>query len=828
MVAKLASYEVQIIELETEPIRTFHDHQALVNGIYVFKDKDRILTWSMDATVRVWSVTKPKVVSFLFKRSVYHVKVLPDETAFIASAGSTISYVNIEDESRIIHKSLDHREVMGFILINDYKSMVFWTEIAIYYCSLKDNTKRVELNGHKDEIKEVKQQDEYLYSSSYDTTIKKWKISTAELTIKEISPRLELKCELTFIYHKGVVNGFTFDNNYLYSWSKDNRVIKWDPFSGGLISCYYLGLAGKRDTGVNYCFISSCTNRVVAVREKEIYVFNQKTEEIQFFLQLDYNITNLLTYKDSQLILCLNYGSVVICDIDGYYKAMNSILPSILPPELFNIILDYASHLEAVYFKGHMNDLYGAYINEERRLISWGKDRTAIKWNLESDVHELSASNPCHRHHVKGFLDVGRDRVISYARTDLAMFIWSISSEENPVENLRHIGSTDFKCLAKIDSNYILSWDMYTPPYIWSLSTGESLPLGDIIGGSVYFNEHRREEVIVYGKLQIEIYDIKHPVSPVLKAVISLPIGWRIFKIIPLYNYKENSKLVVFCMGGIMMFDCHKSEMCRFEIDEKIVYNDVIPCYYSDPVLNNTIFIIYSTGNIVSFELMPSDMGYMGYKLDTSNLYESKEPIRKVKELDEGNIVFTTTNSISTFNLKLRQITWTENNLGVFDKSDDCDIEIVNIQNNKKRLLFWRNEKDCRIIGFDMNNKEKQIYSAHVGSKGVVGFKHIKLLNHPNDHSPPYLSDCLLSHGNQDLIIWGDLHENRMKPIFKFSTGSDLGYIECVYPVLSPDGGYLIALAIGMNGGHVNILKKRNDYGPRISMFDTVIPARVE
>jgi WD40 repeat protein len=81
------------------------------------------------------------------------------------------------------------------------------------------------LEGHEDYITSLLIEDQYLISSSADTTIRKWDMSTGQ-------------CTLAFLGHESTVNKVVSVGDFLFSVSYDKKARCWDEDTGECVRVF--------------------------------------------------------------------------------------------------------------------------------------------------------------------------------------------------------------------------------------------------------------------------------------------------------------------------------------------------------------------------------------------------------------------------------------------------------------------------------------------------------------------------------------------------------------------------------------------------------------
>ncbi|ETO16731.1 hypothetical protein RFI_20608 [Reticulomyxa filosa] len=168
--------------LNRELLKVFEGHSKLVNGAQILLDNSMIISWSDDATIRIWDIESGKELKNFDKHSggVNRVHLIRyDSQMASCSRDGTIRIWNTSNE-RVANKiDVDMFEVTGVQLFTDYsKALTFTNGNIIQFWNLfKKELQRPE--GHTDSVLNIRFSPDTLklISCSKDKTFRIWDAS---------------------------------------------------------------------------------------------------------------------------------------------------------------------------------------------------------------------------------------------------------------------------------------------------------------------------------------------------------------------------------------------------------------------------------------------------------------------------------------------------------------------------------------------------------------------------------------------------------------------------------------------------------------------------
>jgi hypothetical protein len=370
---------------------------------------ERILTWSRNTTLRIWSLAGEKLV------------VLEKHSSFINGA------IELSD-GKILSWSKDG-------------SLIIWSATGEFICVL---------DGHsKDVLNAIELSDGKILSWSYDNTIRLWDKNGEQLATFAISNGSELNVTPLTSKHLLLWESF-FKKTFHILQLPDGDFIDFVGHTKAIKGA--IELSDSRILSWSY----DETLRIWDLQGKELVILNKYTKRVCGAIEL--SDRRILSWSENgSLIMWSNVGEFIWA-FDGYSKIVNAI-------ELSNkkilaylkngtlIVLNNVGKMTSV-LEGHNSSVGGVIELSDGNIITWTKSylETYIKlWDVKNITKRTISDG--HQDVITKVRMLNNEQIIS-ASEDKTIRVWNKNGTEKVILN-HNKPYVDFQILSL---NKILSW----------------------------------------------------------------------------------------------------------------------------------------------------------------------------------------------------------------------------------------------------------------------------------------------------------------------------------------------------------------------------------
>ena len=460
-------------------------HSRKIDGAHLFTDQRRVLSWSLDNSLRLWDVEAGTCLLALegHSKRVRGARVLPDEGRAVSFSDDGAARVwdletgdclqelvghdgkNVEDAvllgggrlatcgrdraktvkvwdmdsgACLLTLSGHKRYVRRLHALPDGQLLSIDRSIRLWDAGAGAETPVHTLSGHGDEVYGVAPlPDHGLLSWSKDGTLRLWSLSDgAQIHTLE--------------GHGDEVTGAMLlsDGAEALSWSKDGTLRLWslpDGAEQGVLSGHSGPVLGARVLG---------PERLLSWADGgELIIWDRLTLTPLHRLEgHDGSVQGTLQLSDGRLLALSSRGAVDVWDADAGRRI--------------------------VRLSGHSTGVEGAAELPGGRLLTWSSDRTVRVWSMEpallARIAEIDAANHDpdeHEQFVAGTRQLDDGRILSWSK-DTTLRLWGAEGVESMFRG--HSGGVDGARILGGEDR-VVSWgDDYTIR-IWRLSSGELL-----------------------------------------------------------------------------------------------------------------------------------------------------------------------------------------------------------------------------------------------------------------------------------------------------------------------------------------------------------------
>jgi WD40 repeat protein len=409
----LASQDYPPMSQAGGPLRaTLHGHTHGVWGALVLPG-GRLLSWSADKTLRLWSADGAVVSELRGHRGeVTGALVLPD--------GRLLSWSN-DNAPRLwsadgaaLSELREHTWGVNGVLVLPDGRLLSWGDNTLRLWSV-EGVALSELHGHTHWVTgALVLPDGRLLSWSYDNTLRLW--SAEGETLSELRG------------HTGQVTwAIVLPDGRLLSWG-DNTLRLWSAEGVAMKELYgHTGVVNGAlvlPDGRLLSWSNDNTLRLWTVEGAALSELHGHTHWVTGALVLPDG--RLLSWSDDHTLRLWSTEGVALSELHGH---TNNVTGALVLPDgrLLSWSDDHTLRLWSAdgvamrELRGHTDRVIGALVLPDNRLLSWSKDHTLRLWTVEeSDLNELRG----HTHWVDGALVLPDGRLLSWAY-DKTLRLWS-------------------------------------------------------------------------------------------------------------------------------------------------------------------------------------------------------------------------------------------------------------------------------------------------------------------------------------------------------------------------------------------------------------------
>jgi len=225
---------IKIWNYETfECLRTLNDHKDCVTSIQIMIDNNRFLTGSLDKTIKIWNLNSLACIETLTNESmVLSLCLLSNCRLASGLANGNICIWDLR--TKTIVNLLDSNDQLAncLILTKDNKKLINATKDGkIVLWDLEIFKLHKQFQAHVNEIHSLEiNEDGYLFSGSFDNTIKKWCLENDEFTnmkTKQFNNSFAIKC-LKLIDFELIAIGGSNGKILIYDFIQDKIIFNFD------------------------------------------------------------------------------------------------------------------------------------------------------------------------------------------------------------------------------------------------------------------------------------------------------------------------------------------------------------------------------------------------------------------------------------------------------------------------------------------------------------------------------------------------------------------------------------------------------------------------
>ena len=463
-------------------VQTFFGHTQSVNGALVLSRGTKVLSWSDDATLRIWDLASAQTLHTLkgHIRSVDDVLDVADSAMVLSSSlDGTLRVWDLASATQLHTLEGHTRELHGALVFADGTRALSWSVDGTLrlWDLISAQTLQV-LEGHTAPVwgALVLADNSRALSWSDDETLRLWDLISAQ------TPHI-------LEGHTATVWGALAlpDGGRALSWSKDGTLRLWDLASAQML----LTLKGHTDS-IDGALIFADGARALSwsvdgtlrlwdlFSAQTLQVLEGHTEPVRGALVLADNSRAVSWSDDGTLRLWDLFSAQTLQVLEGHTEPVRGAL--VLADNSRAIswsddgtlrLWDLISAQTLQVLEGHTEPVCGALVlADNSRTVSWSDDGTLRLWNLASAWAQPALEGDMGP--ISGALvlpDGARTLSWSY---DWALRLWEISSGQM-LQTLK--GHTDWVrgALVLADGAHALSWSDDGTLRLWDLASAETL-----------------------------------------------------------------------------------------------------------------------------------------------------------------------------------------------------------------------------------------------------------------------------------------------------------------------------------------------------------------
>lgn len=473
-------------------IEVLQGHKNNILG--ALSKEDKIVTWSEDGTLRLWSISGDLLVIFEehqaeIKGAVFnsemHVVSWSKDNSFVVwnQSGDDIYVENFEDTIVDVHNINENNYVCTskviYRLSQVKKEVVFNSDFEISGIINVDSTKLliwgptniviITIEGDILNQLDINQKINGIILTSDDNYLVWYDNEIAELNLNG-------EIIVTYKGHSSLVRGCCFvDDEKLLSWSNDQSLKLWDR--DGNILNEFLGHTGavlgaivnengniiswSRDLSIKEFLFPIASLRVWNQDGDQIGIMQGHTDWINDACLIG-DGTVLTWSEDTTLRIWLPEG----CLLEKSESHSNWSNGIVWEDKILSLSSDKKFQLWDCYgksistFIGHENWIIGALIHDDQKVLSWSRDKTVRLWDIDGNPLNVYKG---HEDWVNGAIFIG-DEILSWSK-DSTLRLWHI----NGTEKQCFIGhSANVLGVIHKDESFI-SWSEDGSVILWSL-----------------------------------------------------------------------------------------------------------------------------------------------------------------------------------------------------------------------------------------------------------------------------------------------------------------------------------------------------------------------
>ena len=456
-----------------EPLQIFK-HEDWVKGAIFSKDEKRILSWSQDGTVKLWDINSEKPLQIFKHESWVQGAIFSkDEQKILSwSVDSSVKLWDINSEEVLEtfkHESLVH----GAIFSKNEKRILSWGGSGIVKVWDIKSQEILQSFKHEDKYDEVvngaifSKDEQKILSWSYET-VKLWDTKSQEA--------------LQGFKHDDRVMGacFTKDEKKILSWGDDGIVKLWGTNSDEALQTF------THESWVKGAIFSKDEQKILSWGGNGIVkLWDINSQETLQTFKHENRVIGAIFSKDEQRILSWGSNGIVkLWDIKNQkilqtFKHQNRVLGAIFSKDEQSIISwsydggvkfwDIKSQETLQTFK-HESWVQGAiFSKDEQKILYWSGD-SIVK--LSGTKNEQVLKTFKHEDKVWGAIfSQDEQKILSWSE-DGRVKLWDIKSQEI-LQIFKHESSVLGSSFSK-DENRILSWSYDGIVKIWDIKSKEA------------------------------------------------------------------------------------------------------------------------------------------------------------------------------------------------------------------------------------------------------------------------------------------------------------------------------------------------------------------
>lgn len=459
---------------ENFALRVYEGHEDRIEGVEVLTE-DRLLSWSVDHSVRLWNRTTGEEIATLgtHEGSVDGACLL-DEGRRAASWSRDGGLVVWDLETNEEQYRLEGHEkaVLGAAQLDDNR-IVSWSEDkSIRTWSLDTGDPLEVMTGHTRPLRDAMVlPDGDILSWSDDKSLRRWSSQGGDATVTMKTHTRE------------VVGALLLDDERVLAWDMDNMVKLWRITDGEELATF----EGHSDTPMGAMLLEDDTILTWA-KDGLLIRWNQDGSQVKELKGHKDWVDGVLMLSETRAISWSKDMNLILWDMTtnrrletltghaGYVRGACKLATGELLSwsgggtlRIWDIHDDDTVDVVAV-LEGHTAGVRGAMELENEQLLSWSWDGSMRLWEWEKE--EIIAEAVGHRGWIHAHSGWGDDRAMTWASDALAV-LWDIQSGHPNMVYQGHDKSVDD--VIAISDGKLLTYSGDQTLRVWSQDSGECL-----------------------------------------------------------------------------------------------------------------------------------------------------------------------------------------------------------------------------------------------------------------------------------------------------------------------------------------------------------------